>query len=142
MIQVNQRFRCLVRDSSTLQHRRELFAAGLIDNPCNPCDLDRRRRSYEQHARKWSETATIFKRTHEFPPDQIPRWGEARYIGRNVLVTHPEADCGGLGFVYVPPAASQQQIDGWGIPPFPFNTFAFAVYHPDNLLAVTELDGL
>jgi len=45
---------------------------------------------------------------------------------------------GGLDILSIPPVASGKPIDGWTIPPFPFKVSSFAVYHPENLLAVVE----
>jgi len=45
-----------------------------------------------------------------------------------------------LNFISIPPVASQKPIDVWSIPPFPFQLFDFAVYHPENVLAVSEHD--
>jgi len=44
----------------------------------------------------------------------------------------------GLDFLYIPPVASQKPIDMWSIPPFSFKPINFAVYHPENVLAVAE----
>ena len=44
----------------------------------------------------------------------------------------------GLSFVCLPPVTSQQPIKWWSIHPFRFNLEAFAVYLPDNIIAIAE----
>jgi hypothetical protein len=139
-IQVNRRFQDLICNSPVLQHRCELFAAGLIENPCNPCDLAQGRKLCKDYVQKWSKAATMIKSTHKLPPDQASRWNDARQIGRNMLVSFPTKDHG-LGFLHIPPVKSREPVDTWSIPPFPFELFGLAVYHPENLLAAAECDG-
>jgi len=139
MIQVNRHFWDLIHNSPVLQHRRELFAAGLIDNPYNPCDLAQRRKLREGYTHKWSKTASVVKSTHKLPPNQSSHWRRAKHHGGNVLASHPTPGRG-LDFMYIPPAASQKLIDVWSISPFSFKLFAFAVYPPENVLAVSEHD--
>lgn len=139
-IQVNRRFQNLIRNSPTLQHQRELFTAGLIDNPCNPCDLAQGRKLCEDYVHKWSKAATVIKDTRQFLPDKSSRWNYARNIGKSVLASYPTGDHG-LGFLTIPQVTSREPIDIWSIPPFPFELFGLAVYHPENLLAVAERDG-
>ena len=114
-----------------LQLRRELFATGLIENPGNPCDLVQSRKLYEDYA---------IKSTHELHPDHASCRIYAKNIGRNMLASHPMGDHG-LGFLYIPPVTSRKPIDTWSILPFPFTLLCFAVYHPENLLAIDERDG-
>jgi len=136
-IQVSRHFQSLIRNSPTLQYRRELFAAGLIDNPSNPCDLAERRKLCEEYARKWSGAATVVESTHKLPLDQYLRWGYSTALGRN-LVASDSLPNDGLGFLYIPPVASGKPINRWSIPPFPFKSLGFAVYHPEDLLGVVE----
>ena len=114
-----------------LQLRRELFATGLIENPGNPCDLVQSRKLYEDYA---------IKSTHELHPDHASCRIYAKNLGRNILASHPMGDHG-LGFLYIPPVTSRKPIDTWSILPFPFTLLCFAVYHPENLLAIDERDG-
>jgi len=137
MIQINQHFRALIRSSPTLQYRRELFTAGLIDNPSNPCDLAERRKLCEEYAHKWSNAATIVKSTRKLPPDQSSYWGYFVALGRNMVASDSPPNRG-FGFVYIPPVASGKPINGWTIPPFPFKVLCFVAYHPENLLGVVE----
>jgi len=124
----------------TLQHRRELPAAGLVENPCNPCDLAQGRKLYKDYVRKWSKAATVIKSTHKLLPDHASHWKYARNIGRNILAAYPTGNHG-LGFLHIPPVTSQKPIDTWNIPQFPFALFGFAVDHSGDLIAVAERDG-
>ena len=38
-VKINRQFQSLTRDLPTLQYQRDLFFAGLTENPCNPCDF-------------------------------------------------------------------------------------------------------
>ena len=61
--------------------------------------------------------------------------------GRNIIASRSMMEDGGLSglsFVRYPPVTSQQPIKWWSIHPFRFNLEAFAVYLPDNFLAVAE----
>ena len=57
-----------------------------------------------------------------------------------MLASYPTGDYG-LGFLCIPLVTSRGPIDIWSIPPFPFELFGLAVYHPGSLLAVAERDG-
>jgi len=57
--------------------------------------------------------------------------------GGDVIASYSIED-GSLSFLRLPPVASQLPIKRWSIPQFPFNPNAFAVYPPDNILAVAE----
>ena len=137
IIQISRQFRDLIHDSPTLQYKRELFSAGLIENPRNPCDFAQHRKLYEEHERKWSYPARVVKTIHELPKElllqqhfiSIPGWS---------LIAYRNIEDGNLSFVHLPPAMSQRPIEWWRIPPLPFSVEVFAVYPPDNLLAVTE----
>jgi len=134
-IQVSRHFRSLIRNSPLLQYRHELFAAGLIDNPSNPCDLAERRKLCEEYARKWSNAATVVESTYKLPPNKRP--GRSMALGRNILVSCSPLGVG-LDFLHIPPVASKTPINGWTIPPFPFEVMDFGVYHPENILGVVE----
>jgi len=135
--QISRRFQELIHDSPTLQFKRELFSAGLIENPRNPCDFTQRRKLYEEYRRKWSNTGRVVKTTHQLP-EELPL---ERYFtttpGWNLIGYH-DLENGNISFVRVPPPTSQRPIERWGLPPRPFKVKKFAVHPPDNLLAVVE----
>ena len=54
------------------------------------------------------------------------------------LITFRSMEDGTLSFLRLPSVTNQKPIEQWSIPPFPFGLKAFAVYPPDNLLAVAE----
>lgn len=136
-IQVNRHFRNLIFNSPTVHHRRELFAAGLIDNPCCPCDFAERRKLCEAYTYKWSKAVDIAKNTREIPPSLSLGWSNANHLGNGYLVSDSEGRRG-LAFLHIPPIASQESVEGWNIPPFSFDILGYAVYPPANVLAVTE----
>jgi len=138
-IQVSRHFQSLICNSPILRYRCELFAAGLIDNPSSPCDLAERRKLCEEYARKWSDAATVVEGTYKSSPDQPS--GCYTALGRNILVLESPSGVG-LDFLCIPPVASGKPINGWTIPPFPFNVMDFGVYHPENILGVVERQEL
>lgn len=60
-------------------------------------------------------------------------------FGRNLIAATEEAD--GIHFLYIPPAASQAPVEGWTIPPFPFEVFDLVAYPSENVLAIAEHRG-
>ena len=141
MIQVNRFFRDLVRNSAILQRRCELFAAGLIENPRNSYDPTEHSKLLEFYAHKWSAGATIVKNTRVFPLNiTINSWVAIRTLSKDLLGSALGPD-GALEFLHIPLSAGQEAVEVWNIPAFPFEAMDFAVYHPDNLLAVAEHKG-
>jgi hypothetical protein len=67
MIQVSQCFAGLIRGSSSLQYRRELFSAGLIDNSHNPRSLAERRKLCREYVDKWTGEVKVAKKTYRIP---------------------------------------------------------------------------
>jgi hypothetical protein len=75
------------------------------------------------------------KSVRKLPPNTPSHWLYAVIPGRNLLATwHND----GISFLHIPPVASQKPVDGWSVPPFSFHVFDFAVYPPENILAVAE----
>ena len=134
---MNRYLRDLARSSPTLQHRRELFAIGLIDNPCCPCDLVERRKLREGYEHKWSDGASVIKSVWKLPPTQPIVWGRAEYFGNGLLASRA-SEIHGLTLLHIPQVASQTPIGSWSIPPSPFDVFGYAVYPPENVIAVAE----
>lgn len=140
MAQISRQFQELTRGSPILQHTRDLFSAGLIENPCNLRDFAHRRKVFEEYRRKWSNEGKVVKATHELPEDL---WRERHLIsilGGNLLVLYKN-DIHGPSFTFLrlPPVTSGKPIERWSIPPLHFGPKAFAVYSPDNVLVVTEI---
>ena len=136
--QVNRHIRDLVRNSPTLQHRCELFAVGLIDNPCCPRDLAERRKLREEYTRKWTcKSDTVVESTKGLPPVQSVGWVYADYFGDGYVASR-SIERNGRTFLRIPPVASQKPVEGWTIPPFAYDVFDYAVYPPGNVLAVAE----
>ena len=82
----------------------------------------------------------MVQRTHKLPSNQSSRRDQIVGLGRNVLASYymPED---GLDFLRIPSVTSRQRVDKWSIPPFSFRILAFAVYFPENILAVAEESG-
>ncbi|KAF9649096.1 hypothetical protein BDM02DRAFT_1994298 [Thelephora ganbajun] len=137
MESINRYFRDLIRDLPTLQHRRELFAIGLIDNSYRPCDLAERRKQCKDYTRKWANATSITKSTYELPPTQSSGWDNAKYFGNGLLVSSSSKD-NDLAFLHVPPVASRKSVESWTISPLPFTIMCYAAYPPENVIAVAE----
>jgi len=78
--------------------------------------------------------------TQELPPSKSVGWSNAKYSGRGHLTSSSE-ELNGLAFLHVPPTASQKPVEGWDIPPFPFDILSCAVYPLGNVLAVAGQVG-
>ena len=143
MAQVSRRFMDLIRNSSTLQYRCELFSAGLIDNPCHPCYLTERRRLCKAYVDRWTGTTTkVMKNVCEVLVERpILGWNCIKTLVGDLLTLYKYSESNCLNFIRVPPAASQQPVEMWSIPPFPFKVLDFTAHAPDNLLAVAERRG-
>ena len=131
-VQISRQLRDLARNSPTLQHQRNLFSAGLIENPCIPCDFAQRRKLCEEYTRKWSSEGRATKTTHEVP-EGLSHSTPTPY--GNLIVSRSMRD-NGLDFLRISPGASKEPIKCWCIPPLPFDIEAFTVYPPENILAV------
>jgi hypothetical protein len=77
------------------------------------------------------------KGTQHLPPDQSSAWRDAKYLGNGYLVS-PSVERRGLAFLHIPPVASRKPAEGWSIPPLSFEISGYAVYPPENVLAVAE----
>lgn len=80
------------------------------------------------------------KSTRQLPRDEPIFWSGTQVLGKNLLgsVRVPN---GHFEFVYIPPNESEEPVEVWRMNPFSFEIMGFAVYHPDNLLAVAEHNG-
>lgn len=144
--QVSRHFTSLVRGSPILQYRCELFSAGLIDNSHHPYDLVERRKQCKEYVDKWTRTANVVKkvvRSVHWVPVERPTlaWNYSTVLGVDLLTFYHSSQPGRAKFIRVPPAANQPSVEGWIIPQIPFEVLHFAVYAPENLLAVVERRG-
>ena len=139
MIQVSRRFADLVRGSSILQYHRELFSAGLIDNPHHPCNLAERRKLCKQYVNKWTGKLEVEKRTHDVSGEHPAIFDRVVALGGDLLALGRPYTEDYYQFLRVPPGASQRPIEGWKLPQLPFHVLSFAAYPPADLLAVAEV---
>lgn len=131
----------MIFSSPALQYRRELFAAGLIDNPHSPCDLTERRRLCKEYVHKWSDAANLAKDVREVLLEQKSGdWGPG-IPGRNLLVGyHHESNA--VNLIHIPPAMSRKPIEQWSLPPFQFRLFGHTTYPPKDVLVAVEERGM
>ena len=45
-----------------------------------------------------------------------------------------------VSFLHIPPLASRKAIEGWTLCSFPFEITDYAVYPPEGVIAIAELD--
>jgi len=79
----------------------------------------------------------MVKVTQELPPSRSAGWSAAKYLGNGHLATN-SVERNGLTFLRIPTVASRKPVETWSIPPFAFGIFGYAVYPPENILAVAE----
>ena len=116
MIQVSRQFQNLTHSSPKLQCRRELFAAGLTDNPHDPCGLDELRRLCKEYVHKWSDPTNMMKSFREMSLEYMSSgWCGTEIIGRNLLA-RPEPDGKNFDLFHIPPVTSRKPIERWNIP--------------------------
>ena len=89
---------------------------------------------------KWTGTAKIVKKAVRWVHG-VPDWNRITVLGGDLLTFYHSSQPGFAKFMHVPPAASQRPVEWWNIPQLPFEVLYFAVYAPDNLLAVVEQRG-
>ena len=138
MTQVCQKFRDLIQGSPMLQHRRELFVAGLMENPHNPCDLAEGRHLCKEYVDKWSDPTSMMKCFHEVPLGVVLSRCWMMSPGRNLLAVR-SFDSGDIYFIHVPPAISRNPIEEWNPPPLQSGHAHPAVYLPKNVIALAKV---
>ena len=136
-IQISRQVQKLIRDSPTLQYKRELFSVGLIENPRKPCDFTQRRKLCKEHKRKWSNAGRVAKTIHELPEELSLEQHLTTTLGWG-LIAYCNTEDGSLSFLRPPPVMSQKPIEWWTIPPYPFSLKVFVAYPPDDILVVAE----
>jgi len=125
-------------NSPTLQYQRDLFSAGLVENPHNLCDFTQRRKQYEEHVDKWSNVERAVKSVYELPREFFSAWHSTTVLGRNLIASRGlQGDT--LAFARITPGMTRTPVVWWSTPPFPFNIVTFATHPPDNVLAVVEV---
>lgn len=136
-IQISRQFRDLAHSSPALQYRRELFAAGLVDNPRSPCNLEERRRLCRDYVHKWSDPTNIGDTLRELPLKyQLSSWNDSTILGRNIIAVCSQSN--NIDFLHIPPAISRKPPERWSIHELPFRTSRYTAYPPKNILVIAE----
>ena len=81
------------------------------------------------------------KRTHKLPPCQFEFEGldTSKRLGGGLIVSDSlEEDGLALNLIRIPSVANQIPIESWSIPLFSFMALRYAVYPPENVIAVAE----
>ena len=135
--QVSRAFAELISASPFLEYRLELFAAGLVENPHFSCSLEEGRRRFNEYMNLWKNFDNLEKSSHTLGL-QDPRWGKPAHVGRDPLARR--SDCS-ISFIRVPRTiAGRQGVEEWTVDPpvTPFQPCGFAVYSPEDALALVE----
>ena len=133
--QVSQGFADLIATSQFLKYRLELFAAGLVENPHFSCSLEEGRKRVKEYADVWENLDAIKKRELPVRPRGL-HWDEMVPVGRGLLAGIYGRS---VFFIRVPcTTTGQQGVEEWTVdaPASPFWPCAFAVYSPEDVLAL------
>jgi len=135
--QVSRAFADLISASSSLKYRLELFAAGLVENPHFPCSLGEGQRRVKEYVDVWENFEAIQGHDHALGQGDF-RWSELVPVSRDLLASRSGNS---ISFIRIPHiAAGRQEVEEQRIdlPAIPFWPGAFAVYSPENILALIE----
>jgi hypothetical protein len=121
-----------------LKYRLEVFAAGLVENPHFLCGLEEGQRRVKEYTDIWENFDAIKSSRHPLRLRGF-RWDELVPVGRDVLARRSGHS---VSFIRMPRATvGRQEIEEWTVDPglaTPFSPGAFAVYPPENILALIE----
>jgi hypothetical protein len=121
-----------------LKHRLGVFAAGLVENPRFLCGLEEGQRRVKEYMDTWKNFDAVKSSNHLLRRWDF-RWNELIPVGRDVLARRSGHS---VSFIRVPRATlGRQEIEEWTVdaePATPFSPGAFAVYSPENILALIE----
>ena len=134
LLQVSRLFLDLVSSSHNLQHRIDLFGAGLIDNPHTACSLAERRVLLRKHMGGWRDTAPPVR--YDFPLRADIRTFGLFPIDWD-LFSWNSAGHTSILFLRVPFSPSQGTVKEWTLE-FQFRFSTYVTRSQDNLLAVFE----
>ena len=136
MVQISRQFQGLTRNSPTLQYQRDIFSAGLTENPSNSCDFSQRRKLCKEHEHKWFSAGKVTKTIHELSEEIISEGSLIAVPDRNLIASPGRWD-NSLSLLRVSPVTSRKPIEWWSIPPLPFNPKDFccvpALQYPRSL---------
>ena len=137
LYQVSRGFADLISTSPFLEYRLELFAAGLVENPHFSCSPEEGRKRVKEYVDTWDDLYAVKRHIYPLGLSDF-RWEDMAPVGWGIF-----AGLSGhsVAFVRVPcTAAGQQGVEEWtvDIPPAPFQPCTFAVYPPEDVLALVE----
>jgi hypothetical protein len=121
-----------------LKYRLEVFAAGLVENPRFLCSLEEGQRRVKEYMDTWENFDAVKSSNHPLRRWDF-RWNDLIPVGRDVLARRSGHS---VSFIRVPrPTVGRQEIEEWTVDPGSATRFwpgAFAVYPPENILALIE----
>ena len=135
--QVSRAFADLISTSPFLKYRLEIFTAGLVENPRFPCSLEEGQRRVKEYVSMWKDFGSVKRRDHILGERGFD-WSHVVPVGRDLLARRSGRS---VSFIRVPHiTAGGREIEEWTIdpPPTAFQPHAFAVYQPEDILALVE----
>ena len=134
--QVSHAFADLISTSPLLKYRLEVFAAGLVENSRFSCSLEEGQRRVKEYVDIWENFDAIKSSNYLLRRGDF-RWEELVPVGRDILARRSGHS---VSFIRLPRATvGRQEIEEWTVDPRPVTPFwpgAFAVYPPENILAL------
>jgi len=133
--QVNHLFLDLVINSQYLQHRIDLFSAGLVDNPNTVYSLGERRARLRKYSDGWKGAESSVR--YECPLEsRVIAFESLRVSDQNLFSLHSD-DSATVSFIRIPSSPKQETVTERRLE-LPFRFKSQAVRSQDNLLAVVE----
>ena len=132
--QVNHLFLDLVSCSQYLQHRIDIFGAGLVDNPNAVCTLAERRARLRKYTDGWEDTELSVRYECSLE-NQTIALESLRVSDHNLLSSHLDNSTT-ISFIRVP-SSKQETVKEWTLE-LPFRFKSHVVRSQDDLLAVLE----
>ena len=120
-----------------MEYRLELFAAGLVENPHFSCSLEEGRKRVGEYVGVWENLDAVEKHGYSLRL-RAPPGRELAPVGRSLLAWFSGRS---VSFIRVPCiTAGRPEVEEWTIDPpaTPFWPRAFAVYSPEDVIALVE----
>ena len=135
--QVSRAFTDLISTSPFLEYRLELFAAGLVENPHFSSSLEDGRRRVGEYVGLWENLDALERHDYTLRLRYF-RWEELAPVGRGLL-----AGLSGRSISFIRVSCTttgRRGVEEWTVDPpaTPFWPCAFAVYPPEDVLALVE----
>ena len=120
-----------------MEYRLELFAAGLVENPHFSYSLEEGRRSVREYVGVWENLDTVKGHNYSLRLQNF-RWEGLAPVGRGLLAG---LEGRSVLFIHVSCTTTRRpEVKEWtvNLPTVPFWPCGFALYSPEDVLALVE----